>query len=272
MKIRKIKKITAGLVALCICCMSLSTLSVSASNGSYEPENGAYIMHHNYTVEEIASLSQDELENMELLPVDVNSKIKAVNSSYLVTSTLSKQINSYYCGPATTLQILKIAKASDSLSGSTDAEKQATLAGSSYLHTDDDKGTWIEYIPPVLNAFISRNRAWTTMKIDADSDSSLSDMQYYIRSNHAYGYGVIYLVQTDALDYYEGYNCNHYISGSGIYYGNVNDVTDYDSIELRLNDPNNDSTYYGIHRVKFTQVARGMDNYSTNRGPANFVY
>lgn len=89
-------------------------------------------------------------------------------------------------------------------------------------------------------------------------------MSYYTRSNLSYGNAVNFLVFPGSLSYYLNSNpSGHYISSSGIIH-RTNSSTDYENIELRLNDPHYDNKYFDTHTERFLDVAQGMHNYSTN--------
>lgn len=140
------------------------------------------------------------------------------------------------------------------------------------MGTDRDGATWINYVSATLNTFAPRTRNRTQQTINVNNSSSLSNMRYYIRSNHAYDDAVDFLVYPGALSYYPSSSkSGHYISGSGIYY-RTGDASGYENIDLRLNDPHYDSRYFGTHVEPFLNVAQAMHNYSVSRGPANFVY
>ncbi|TCK92874.1 peptidase C39-like protein [Natranaerovirga hydrolytica] len=223
--------------------------------------------------EDIQNLSHEELAELNLLPLeDISKSDFQIQSEvrFLVPSYLRRQINTYYCGPAATLQAITTAGNASSIPGTTTTAKQQTLGSNGYLYTDRDNGTWIEYIPAVMNEFVPRARSWTTRTFDTSS-SSKSSMQYMVRSNHSFGDAVIYLVKPGPLSYYSGNPGGHYISGSGIYYrsGSYND---YANIDLRLNDPHYSNNYYGVHIEPFNNVVDAMHKYSTERGPANIVY
>ncbi len=270
----KMRKILNGVLA---CTMALSMVSVVSAaendifyDGAYEPLNANfYIQEDSLTLEEIALMSDEELQELELAPLELNGA--RVNTSYLTSKNyLCQQIENTYCGPATTLQMLKIAGTSHKISGSTDNEKQETLA--KRLGTKASNGTWIVDITKELNHFAPRGRSWKNMTVNPSDSSTLSSMQYFARSNHLFEHAVNYLLFPSTLSYYPSTsNTGHYISGSGIQYL-TNNSNDYKNIRLRINDPHYNSKYFGIRYENFLNVAHGMYNYSKARGPANFVY
>ncbi|MBQ9765184.1 MAG: hypothetical protein IJW18_03195, partial [Lachnospiraceae bacterium] len=149
--------------------------------------------------------------------------------------------------------------------------KQRTLATIDYLCTDRDECTWIEYIPTTLNHFDDRAREWTRTTF-TNSTSDKDSMEYWIRSNHAYGDQVIYLVKMKYLSYYPSTKTgSHYISGAGITY-TTGSTTDYANIELKLLDPNWSDTYWGTHYEPFNNVNEACYQYWYQLRIANFVY
>lgn len=276
------KKRIFSLLLSCAVVLSLCPLEAQAVDGAYTPEN--YEMYTSgdedvLTLEEIAGMTPEELEEMELLSVNLNARSLQVNASYEVPSYNIQQVNYYYCGPASTLQAIYTSGMQDSVAGNTYAEKQATLASNSYLCTDRDGATWIDYVPNALNTFIPRFREWTRSSVGVESKDdykSVDSAEYFIRSNHAYGYAVIYLLRTHLLSYYpdgetHADNGNHYVTGTAVYYDTLS-TTDYENMRLRINDSNNKSAYFGTFYEEFNNVMDAMIAYTTSRGPANFVY
>ena len=248
---------------------------IFAGEGAYEPSTmRCNIDENEITLDEISMMTTEELEKLELVPLESSNSraVSGLKDYYLVSKYNIKQINTYYCGPATTLQMLKVSGKAGQVSGTTDAQKQKTLASNQYLGTDRDGATWINNIASTMNKLSPRSRAWTQKVINKNDKDSLAHMQYFIRANHMYNYAVDYLVYPAELSYYPaGSRSGHYIYGSGIYYDS-NNAADYNNIRLRLNDPHYDDRYYGTHVEKFMNVVRAMHDYTTNRGPANLVY
>lgn len=275
------KKRVCSLLLMCALIISWCPLQVKAIDGAYTPENYQITTTQNMnilTLEEIMNMTDEELREMELLPFNQNAR-GVVDASYEVSSYNIQQKNGYYCGPASTLQAIYASGKQSSVSRTTYTAKQETLAGNSYLCTDRDKATWIDYIPPVMNTFVPRAREWVraSVGVEAKDDYMSFDIaEYYIRGNHYYGYAVIFLLQTYLLSYYpdsptHADNGNHYITGTAVYYDTLN-PNDYENIRLRLNDSNNKSSYFGTHYEDFQNVMDAMIAYTNASGPANFVY
>lgn len=230
------------------------------------------------TMEAIKKMSDAELKKYSLLPVlDDEAFITKMGLrsgeeySYFVTVWNFQQVETYYCGPAATLNVLATAGKFADIPGFTSEDKQRTLATTAYLCTDRDGGTWIEHIPPTLNHFDDRVRKWTRTTYTT-STSDKDSMEYWIRSNHSYGDQVIYLVKMKYLSYYPTtQKGSHYISGAGITY-KTGSTTDYENIVLKLLDPNWNDDYWGTHYEPFNRVNEACYEYSRQVGPANFVY
>jgi hypothetical protein len=276
------KKIFAMLLC-CIILLSVSEISVKAANGDYVNIYEQYVEDVNIlSLDEIEMMDAEELAMLELLPL--NPKERSVNGAYTVAAYNIMQINGYYCGPASVLQAIYASGNQNLVSGATNAEKQRTLASSNYLQTDYYSATPVEAVPGTLNTFIPRNRLWTAARIDDTSASANSSVQYYARSNHSYGYAVVYLVCSEKLGYYKAKDINgdgtkdtvnvrHCITGTGIYY-NTLDANDYNNIEIRLSDPNNQSNgaFFGTYIEPLENVVKAMNDYTILRDRASFIY
>ena len=223
----------------------------------------------NFTEEQIAAMTDEELEYFQLAPITTNSVARA-SAYYQVSTTNVQQSTSYYCGPASVLQALYTAGVAGSVSGSTNTQKQQTLAGNGYLYTDRDNATWIEYIPAVMNTFTGRTRSWATYTITNDTTGK-DRLSYRVRSNLMYGNAVIYLLDTQYLGYYSSHSCYHYVTGTRIY-SPAGTFYDYASMTLRLADPHYSASYYGNHTVAFNQVVAAQAAYTASVGPANLVW
>ncbi len=225
------------------------------------------------SMEEIALMSDEERERLCLLPID-QSGISPASSGEKVFTVYSvevmniRQKNGYYCGPAATLQALYAGGCYDMVMGNTAEEKQTTLA-EEYLYTTSS-GTWIDYIPPVMNEFTGRYRQWTRATIDT-THSSKSTMHFYARGNHLYGQATIYLLEASVLDYYQGNGSAHYVTGFSM--DTTNDFTiDFNDITVGIADPHYNDAFFGSHYVNFNNLVDAMWEYSSTVGPANYVY
>ena len=177
---------------------------------------------------------------------------------YLVYSVGVKQSNGYYCGPAAVLQALYASSDAGNVSGTTNTAKQKTLASSSYLRTDIDQATSIYNMPATLKALTGKT--WSMMHVNNSNPS------YNIYKSHEAGNAVIYLIDTIHLSYYD-YSCIHYVTGTGIYfdtytYANINEI------DVRLQDPHYDNSYYGEHTVSMSELIDALSEISYS----NVVY
>lgn len=267
-KQRRIKK-AIGLLGVCLT-LSIGTTAFASDEGAYEPPGWQNCPEpHVWTMEEISAMSDEMLQQLELLPVGFRSR--SVEYSYMIYRYNIKQKETYYCGPAATLQVIMSAGTGDNVAGDTYDEKQVTLAGNDYLCTDRDHATWINYIPSTLDTFIPRNRKWAKMTVNPEITSTLNSFQYHLRTNLDYGYGAVVLMIPGELHYYNGEDTGHYLSCSGIVYTTMSE-NDYDNITVRLDDPHYDDRYFGTHTLNIVDVAKCMYKYSETRGPANFVF
>lgn len=263
------KKMMSALLTCSL--LILYSFEVFAAEGAYEPKGVFCSRESTLSLENIATMSMEQLESLELLPL--NQMNRAIEESYTIPSYSVQQSETYYCGPASVLQIMKSSGLEAEIAGTTDVEKQETLASNSYLYTDRDRGTWIEYVSDTMNELTGRFREWETRLIDSNDTSTLSSMSYFTRSNLAYNYGVIFLLYPGNLSYYNnGSTSGHYISCSGLYYTDAETESFYESIELRVNDPHYLDQYFGEHIVNFMNMATCMYEYSSDRGPNNFVF
>ena len=236
-------------------------------------------MEKGFTENEIAAMTEEELEYYQLLPInsDTTSTLDTLQNNlrsscayYSVPTTNIQQSTYYYCGPAATLQALYTAGVAGSVSGSTYAAKQQTLASTSYLFTDRDGATWIEYVPDTMDYFTNRTRHWATVTI-TDDHSGKSTLSYCCQSNLYYGNALVYLLETSDLGYYGGHSSAHYVTGTRIF-SSDGTFYDYDNMSLSVADPNNNNNYYGNHTANFTAFVEAMNDYSTSVGPANLVW
>ena len=86
--------------------------------------------------------------------------------------------------------------------------------------------------------------------------STLTDLTFrsYLYNSLAYGRVPLLHAKTGALSYYNGHNTGHYIAVSKI---------DHSTMQVRLNDPNNNSSYYGTHYVSLSEALSCIHDYSS---------
>lgn len=116
-----------------------------------------YSEEDSLTLSEIERMSDKELEELHLLSIN-SIGLQSVNTYYYVSSFNVRQSNSFYCGPLSTLQMIRSAGKASSVSVSNNTAKQKTLANNSNLGTDRDGATWINNVSKTLNTFIPRTR------------------------------------------------------------------------------------------------------------------
>lgn len=182
-----------------------------------------------------------------------------VDDSYLVYPVGVRQSNGYYCGPAAVLQALYASSDAYGVPGANDTAKQKTLASSSYLRTDIDQATSIYNMPATLQAF--SGNTWKLMHV------SNSNPSYNIYTSHEKNNAVIYLVNTESLDYYNEDEYIHYITGTGIYF-DANTYATTANTRVRLQDPHYSDAYYGDHTVTMDNLIEALSEISYH----NLVY
>ena len=229
-----------------------------------------------YTLEQIASMSDEELAKLQLLrPTEdeLTGSSKEVSGGHRLSETYSvyapavKQPNSYYCGPAATLMALYASGVASSVSGTTTTQKQATLAGSAYLKTDLYGGTDTPYVASTMNYFTNRFRTWTSAQIT--SSSQYSTVQFYTRSNLDHGHAVVFCIEIKDTSYYNPPSTGtHFITGVEITYSGSN-YTDYANITLKVKDPHYNMLYFGTHTITFNDLMWAIHDFSVMN---NFVY
>ena len=170
-------------------------------------------------------------------------------SAYLLVTTY-KQPNSYYCGPASSLIAISGWNGTGNVSGSTDAAKMDTLAGE--MGTNSTDGTAVYRVRQGLNNYVPNGQ----YKYSYYLGSTLTDLTFrsYLYNSLAYGRVPLLHAKTGALSYYNGHNTGHYIAVSKI---------DHSTMQVRLNDPNNNSSYYGTHYVSLSEALSCIHDYSS---------
>lgn len=150
-----------------------------------------------------------------------------------------KQINGYYCGPATTLQTLYGIGVESQVSGNTDSIKQNTLG--SNMKTQKGEGTLVYRLKNELNKYVSDNkyiyRSGESLTINEFSDAicgSLGPDRPVVLHSH-----------TKYFKYYKGKNFGHYVNL---------DYMMVEQREVRIADPHYSSKYRGYHDVSLQEA------------------
>ena len=191
----------------------------------------------NYYSEENIKEREELIEKVASYPMPLTADFKYLNTQEIAQEKFN------YCCPASVQILLKYLGKNYS---------QTTLAGSSYLHTDQIGNTGVEYVEPTLNKILGAG----TYKAMRTYDLSLSSGVSYSLNK---GYPVILNPQMEGLPGYEGREVQHYVVGDGYLIG-MSGTTG--SSDIRYNDPNNLNPSYGTfghHTVRFTQMIDALN-------------
>ena len=164
-----------------------------------------------------------------------------------VDTTLVQQLNGYSCGPASAYMAIDGWDGTGSIDGTTTEAKQERLA--TQMETNSTYGTYVYMLRNIINTY--------TDKYDyAYYEGNTLDeflFRIYTFNSLSYNRAPILHAKTAALSYYNGYNTGHYIAVTEM---------DYNTMEVRLHDPNNTDAYYGIHRVPYEEAYSSIADYS----------
>lgn len=233
------KKLLNVLLVLCLC------LSLCQSVFAIEPD-----------LEQVPDFyDAARLDRIERLKADIEISLQAlispqadapVVSSKTLNVPLYQQPNypNYYCGPACTQMALSYFGISIS---------QSTLAGSAYLNTDVDEGTYVYKIENVLNGFLGGQAYQSVLTTQIPF---FVGMKYSIDKNLP----VICHVHTSSLPNYNGYGCNHYVIVTGYFtvHGTQNGIGDVD--QVYYNDPHNNNNFFGQYVCTYYEMTKAIND------------
>lgn len=186
-------------------------------------------------VAEIQELKEQITEKNMSTPMGVGGR------KYL-SVTNQKQINIYYCGPATTAQVLNFFGVS---------KTQAAL-GSEMGTVLSSVGTYVYRIRNALNKYLGSG----TYKYVLTSEIRFGNgLEHSILKNKP----VICHTNTGTLPVYKAASKSslHYVVATGYYYyaqGSSGGST------VRYNDPNNDSRFYGTFDCSWSEMESAINN------------
>lgn len=190
----------------------------------------------------LSSERMAEIEELkEKVAENTPSPQMRIGGKNILSVTNQKQINSYYCGPASTAQTLGFLGVS---------KTQATLG--SEMGTTSEAGTYVYKIRDTLNKYLGSG----TYKYVLTSEISFgSGLQYSINANKP----VICHTMTGALPVYKPYakNTGHYVVATG-YDWMAQGSTGWSNV--RYNDPNNDSRFYGTFDCGWSEMQTAINN------------
>ncbi|GAW31962.1 C39 family peptidase [Carboxydocella sp. JDF658] len=171
-----------------------------------------------------------------------------------------KQLYSTWCGPASALQIIDYNGKYSSVSGSTEYQKQQTLADQ--IGTNDNGSNTVN-IRNVLNNYLSSIHSWTVKRID--SSSGAYDILWNIIDSNIFNakQPVLVLVQTKYLPYYNGHASQHYVVVDALtkYIDDGTGQPVKSISTVRIVDPNPNSSYTGYHTVTFNDLYNAAKGY-----------
>ena len=164
-----------------------------------------------------------------------------------VSAVLVQQLNSYSCGPASAYMAIDGWSGTGSISGTTDTAKLQRLA--SQMNTNETDGTVVATLTGVLNGYVN------SKKYSYYLGSTLDEFHFrvYAFNSLSYERAPILHAKTGALSYYNGFNRGHYITVTQF---------DYNTMEVRLHDPNYRDDYYGIHYIPYEEAHSSVADYS----------
>lgn len=195
-------------------------------------------------INHIVDLKLLKLTNSEINPLSGNGSI------FLSPVPLIQQINGTYCGPATALQTLSGMGLSRNIAGSTNKEKQQTLAKA--METDPS-GTMVYKMKDTLNSYISDSAKYVYKKGTA---MTLDQFESTLVSSLMYDRPAILHAKTRHLSYYNNHDSGHYISVDFINTLGPN---------VNLVDPNYRDSYYGEWEVPlreaYSSISKDRERY-----------
>ncbi len=172
-------------------------------------------------------------------------------TKYLVPAV--RQIDSYSCGPASTVMAL-IGSGASGYSYTTNTNTLNAWQNS--LKTQmgtDTTGTYIGEITKVLQANVPSRNGYT-YKTKAFTKYSYNKALGFIESSLMMdAVPVIRVADTSLLGYYNGHSCSHYMV-----------VTQVDILaqEVTLVDPHYNNQYFGVHNISFSEFENMAKNSS----------
>lgn len=180
-------------------------------------------------------------------PISTNTRSTTDEEVASVSTTLVKQLNSYTCGPASSYMAIGGWNGTGSITGSTTTAKLERLA--TQMGSASGVGTYVYKVRDVLNTY-TNNYDYAYYE-----GSTLDQFLFrvYTFNSLSYDRAPILHAKTAALSYYNGHNTGHYIAVTEF---------DYNTMEVRLHDPHNSNTYYGIHQVPYEEAHSSVSDYS----------
>ena len=164
-----------------------------------------------------------------------------------VSTTLVQQLNSYTCGPASSYMAIDGWDGTESIAGTTTSAKLKNLA--TQMGSTPGDGTLVYRLTKGLNTYTDKYDY--TYYLGSTLDEFL--FRVYTFNSLSFNRAPILHAQTAAISYYNGHSSGHYIAVTEF---------DYNTMEVRLHDPNNNSAYYGVHQVPYEEAYSSIADYS----------
>ncbi|WP_187296306.1 C39 family peptidase [Tepidibacter mesophilus] len=196
--------------------------------------------------EEIGQEMIDYMAERTLQRPPIRVKRSGNGSIFLVDIPYVKQINGYYCGPASVLQTLYAMNKEDEVSGSSDSSKQKTLGNS--MGTKSGMGTYVYKVKNEINKYSDNDYVYKK-----GSDMTIDDFEDNLTYSLMYDAAPILHSKTKYLGYYNGKNLGHYI--------NV-DFINRSGDDVGLMDCNYDSDYSGHRDVSLEEAYNAISKES----------
>lgn len=185
------------------------------------------------------------------------------------------QQTDYWCGPTSVLQIIDYNGEIGSVAGSTEYQKQNTLAIQSGT---TNKGANTLSLRNVLNNYLGNTHTWNTRAI-TDTSSNYNALWNILYNNiFLERQPVLLLVNAKYLPYYSSSkNVFHYIVVDGM----INQIEDSSGqpvkylTQVRIVDPHYSQNYTGYHQVYFDDIYNAVTGFfkdSSNPQAYNVSY
>lgn len=152
-----------------------------------------------------------------------------------------KQTENYNCGTTSVLQTLYALNSQGNVSGSSDADKIATLDKQYNVNSKD--GTIVAYAVNALNTYNSGNARYVCVL--GSSIPNEATFESYVATSLTNCKPVLLHAITGHIGYYGGRSFRHYLS-----LDYINRTTDM----VRIVDCNKNDAYYGIHYVELSEA------------------
>ena len=223
-------------------------------------EDEMFLMHLDDDYESALSMI-DTIVKARLRPVTYAGPMREPNC--VVPEIM--QCETYYCGPASTLQCIYGFGKESMVAGSGYNAKQRELAKN--LGTSEENQTTLVYdIMVELNKYIDETEY---SYIKGNNIGSLDSFKSLVSNSLFNDRPVILHALTDSLDYYEGNRYKHYIVVD-TYYATA--LASGPEGFMRLRDCNYISDYFGTHQVDASQVYGSINRLDENNNPRYLIY